>query len=204
MNKICFLFLLLISSLVAEIKNIPFGIKDICSPILKEQDLTICFNDKSFKWASYSLISQENKKNLNPFINKNSKYSTIYSQGFNLITLFDINMEDKVSFVLSNYSIDLFNKANDKVNQIINEVISKGDKINIIKGLIINDIKVRFNIENNIYDIPTSYYVVITNIDKKEIVKVMFLDFKKNTAKDISIQELREMTNTNYLFKIKN
>lgn len=204
MNKICFLFLLLISSLVAEIKNIPFGIKDICSPILKEQDLTICFNDKSFKWASYSLISQENKKNLNPFINKNSKYSTIYSQGFNLITLFDINMEDKVSFVLSNYSIDLFNKANDKVNQIINEVISKGDKINIIKGLIINDVKVRFNIENNIYDIPTSYYVVITNIDKKEIVKVMFLDFQKNTVKDISIQELREMTNTNYLFKIKN
>ncbi|WP_152633064.1 hypothetical protein [Aliarcobacter butzleri] len=204
MNKICFLFLLLISGLAAETKNIPFGIKDICSPIIKEQDLTICFNDKSFKWASYSLTSQENKKNLNPFINKDSKYSTIYSQGFNLITLFDINMEDKVSFVLSNYSIDLFNKANDKANQIINEIISKGDRINIIKGLIINDIKVRFNIENNIYDIPTFYYVVITNIDKKEIVKVMFLDFQKNTVKDISIQELREITNINYLFKIKN
>lgn len=201
MIKIFYLFIFSSSLLFGNIKNIPFGINDVCDSLYKSSDISVCLDNNTMKWASYSLFLQ--KKNvLKSYLNKDKKYHSIYSQGFNLVTLFNLPIQDKISFVLSDLNLNTFLTLENNVNKIISNMLSENNKVNIIQGIINSDKNIKFQIDNNIFNTPKAYFIAITNIDKKEVEFIFLLDFNNNQIKNISLHELKKETKTDFLYKL--
>lgn len=175
-------------------KNIPFGIKDICEPIIKTKEYTSCYLFDTFKWISYSKDISESYS-FNFYTSNDKKYDDVKSSGFIPAIIRDTN----ITIILKQDNIHMINTVKENTIKIVKNMNVK--KINTIEGIISSDLN--FDIMNKKINIPQYYYFIITDIEKREILRVVLFDLNFDSYKDISIHEIRDLTKINFLFKLR-
>lgn len=217
MKKIFYL-LATATLLLGETKAIPFGIKDICSPFTKEDSFSVCYEENNFKWLSYSFKYDANSKyNYDLFdnliVNSSNKFKTLKQYQVNAISLVPIinkpthinikrieTEKDNIIVVISNTNLSELQKLKKEANKEIKKTDVKN--INIIEGVVLK--KDSFvDIEKKNYTFPQYYYQIITDIDKKKIINSYLLDMDNSNFSKTTVNEIKNLSKVNFLYKIK-
>jgi hypothetical protein len=198
MERIFFLLLFISLEIFASPKNIPFGIKDLCSPIIKENLFTACLEENNLKWISFSF----NKKNYSP-----DKYNIsikgeneLKLEGYNEITFFPTNKKNNLKIISTVNNFDSFLEIEKFERKKMEE--SSSENFNIIKGFI-NMESVKFKLDGEIIASPKFYISILTNIDTKKILSVHILDLSKSFLEKTTIAQARSISNVDFLYKLK-
>lgn len=212
MKKILY-SLSLATCLFAEIKDIPFGIKDTCSPIIREDSFSACYEENSFKWLSYSLSYDNSNKNsfnldANFIENNSSEFTKLKEYQLKAISLLPISVKHQktninktnMTFLIGNTNFEQFQKLKKQIND---EVLKSNVKnINIIEGVVLDN-NSKLNVGKNNYRLSNYYYLIVTDIDNKKIIISYLLDMSRGNYSIKNINDIRNLTKINFLYKIK-
>lgn len=179
--------------------RIPFGIKDLCSPILKEKLFTACMEEDNLKWVSYSF----NKKNYSPEnyrILTKEEDNNLKIEGYGKIIFFPTNKKNKLKIISTKNNFDLFLKIEKLEEEKIEE--SSSENFNIIRNFI-NSESVKFEINGEIIAFPRFYISILTDIDTKKILNIYILDLSKNLLEKTNINDARKISHIDFLYKLK-
>lgn len=195
--KIILIFLFYSVSMLSS-SNIPFGIKDLCSPKIDEEEFVACFNDENkLKWISYKF---ENYNLIHDIKNKN------ISDKFKIKTETGLDVLDIISYKKNNYSF-LTSELNLKNFNIVKEFIKNiGEEnkksLNVIEGLVYTENDIKFKIGKEYIYNPTHYFIIITNMTNKNIEKIFLLELQKFNIIETDLNTIKKLSNINFLFKL--
>lgn len=183
MKKIFFILVLSIELFCSE--HIPFGIKDVCNPLLREYTYTVCYDeDEKVKWVSFNNIKNKEIFNLNE--NINIDYMNTYSF-----------LDKKLNFVTTKRNEHILNELNNK--------ISTKDKTNIVIGFVFNkNSSIKYEINKKMYFVPNSIFAIITDVDNRKIIETTYLNLDKNIIEESNIDIIRNLTGTLFHIKLQN
>ena len=193
--KIILIFLFYTVGMFAS-NNIPFGIKDLCSPKIDEEKFSACFSDENkLKWISYQF---ENYDLIHDGKNKdiNNRLKIKEETGLDVLELMSYK-KNKYSFLTSELNFKNFDTIRDFISTIKNN-----KPINIIEGLVYSENDIKFKIGKEYIYNPTHYFIIITDISSRNIEKIFLLELQKFNLLETDLNTIRNLSNTNFLIKI--